>query len=218
MTTKTTRLIFLTIILLAISTNAFALTITAELDNDGNTTTISKEVVETKEFKVTFVPIATEILNPNLNKIYNHNKEFLKATYPISETGFKSELSPIPYIPKTPLELVPKLGLAILLNELVIEDLLTAKFSDKVVGIINYEYLKLLVWGNDVYGASKPENKIAVLIASDQNYLAAHEIGHTYGLCDEYSLTAWNDQNCEPPRTKVRGFRWVQLAHFDSVA
>jgi hypothetical protein len=37
----------------------------------------------------------------------------------------------------------------------------------------------------------------AMVVEYPDEYVVAHELGHTFGLCDEYSYTEWNRQNSE---------------------
>ena len=38
---------------------------------------------------------------------------------------------------------------------------------------------------------------LAMIVEYKDEYVVAHELGHTFGLCDEYSYTYWNLQNTE---------------------
>jgi len=204
------------VFLLAVGNSATAINISAEVD--GNTASISKEVIDTSPFRVTFRPIDFEILDPNLGKIYYNNAEFLQAIYPVSEDEFESGLFPFPHISK-PGEIIPVLGLPVLLNNLYIEELLRGNLTHRLIGIINKSQLQYITQQPSALGVSLyPLNFTTVLISSDYNSHAAHEIGHTLGFCDEYSLSDWNRENsfypsgCANPfpedNTNIKGF-WV---------
>lgn len=47
----------------------------------------------------------------------------------------------------------------------------------------------------DVVGWAAGEQ--AIVVESDDPYVTAHEIGHTFGLCDEYSYSVWLQQDEE---------------------
>lgn len=48
---------------------------------------------------------------------------------------------------------------------------------------------------SDVAGWTSGGNAMVVEYAAE--YVTAHELGHTFGLCDEYSYTEWSRQNSE---------------------
>ncbi len=201
------------------NSSALSLTISAELNDNEDSMTILKNGVETKEFSVTFRPIFRPAYlgtsDLDFDKIYHNNKEFLKATYPVSESNFKPELWTFPHV-LSPEELIPKWGLVLLLQNLIIEEYIVGNFSDKIVGIIDETNLEHLAGQPNVKGAAfYPYNTTAVVIASDANSTATHEIGHTFGLCDEYSLTAWNDQNSSYPRGCPNKFPPAGLGNID---
>jgi len=179
--------------LLVISHSVEAITISAEVD--GNTLSVSKEVIDTSSFRITFRPIDFKILNSDLGKIYHDNAEFLQATYPISENNFESGLFLIPHISNAS-EIIPLFGLFELLNNLYREELMRGNFANRVVGIIDKSQLQYLTQRSNALGVSLyPLNQTSVLISSDYNSHAAHEIGHTLSFCDEYSLSDWDREN-----------------------
>lgn len=65
--------------------------------------------------------------------------------------------------------------------------------ADRYVGLTNSELI--LDGDEDVAGYTFGANYQAVLAESWSVEITAHELGHTYGLCDEYSYFDWFVQN-----------------------
>src|SRR5262249_34534660 len=77
-------------------------------------------------------------------------------------------------------------------------------YTERSVGIVPQDWLRDNLGLNDgTFGYSYRPQQIfyptGAVVIEDYNYtlpfLAAHEIGHTYGLCDEYNSAKWQDQN-----------------------
>lgn len=67
--------------------------------------------------------------------------------------------------------------------------------ADRYVGLTDVD---LAVEGDaDVSGYTFGEGYQAVIAEADGVEITAHELGHTYGLCDEYYYPAWAAQNIE---------------------
>jgi len=194
---ETSALLFYIFIAFFIS-NATAFTISAEVNNDGNVVSVHPDIVETSDFKITFRPINWKFISGDTSKIYRQNSEYLEALYPLSENRFKRDYFFLPHFTSRK-EQAPVSGLIYLMNNLYLEELLRFNIPDRVVGIIDSDLLNSLTV-RPLDGASfYPINFTTVLISTDKNSTAAHEIGHTLGFCDEYSGFAWGLQNIYYP-------------------
>lgn len=179
----------------------------SEENENNNTETINVNVVNTKELDVVFRPIEVPIPQfENFEETKENGTEFLQATYPVSPERLISRVNEVPHMLSEG-ERIPDFdfGLRLLLVNLYIEQILSGDNSfDHVVGVVPDQIMRELTSG---VGASLfpwptvlvtptrlPETRINDTIIS-----TSHELGHTYGLCDEYSYCAWKSQN---------DFRW----------
>lgn len=51
----------------------------------------------------------------------------------------------------------------------------------------------------NVTGWTTGPNSLGVVGEAGADYVIAHELGHTYGLCDEYNFAVWTEENLEFP-------------------
>ena len=70
--------------------------------------------------------------------------------------------------------------------------------ADRYLGITSTD---IVVDGEDsVVGYTMGDNAYSVISEAAGVEITAHELGHTYGLCDEYDYNAWTFQNEEMPQ------------------
>lgn len=70
--------------------------------------------------------------------------------------------------------------------------------ADRYIGITSQNIV--LEGDADIVGFTQGDNAYSVLSEADDASVVAHELGHTYGLCDEYSYEAWMYQNEDFPQ------------------
>ena len=111
--------------------------------------------------------------------IVKNHVDFINRTYPLSDQ--------ISY--KTSEKFISKLGDYdwTLLLDVALKAKIAKIKEDRIIGIFpSYkDYLGLKFIGIER----------TVIAREDSNTTTAHEIGHTYGLCDEYDVSTWNFQD-----------------------
>lgn len=67
--------------------------------------------------------------------------------------------------------------------------------ADRYIGLTDGD---ISLYGiSDIAGWTAGPDTLAVVGEAAAVSVTAHELGHTYGLCDEYSYSAWSQQNLE---------------------
>ncbi|MBU2562632.1 MAG: DUF1573 domain-containing protein, partial [Nanoarchaeota archaeon] len=164
--------------------------ITAEVDPDkkyyetdeDNTSSITMNVVDTKNFKIVFRPVEEEIFNySEFEAAAEEQSKFIKALYPIAEDEMEVNIIPIPYV-RGPLD---RLHIGFLFAGLF-DNLYLGYLNDAVVGIIPDNWLAQYGYSG-VDGLSSNLIPKAVLSEATAKHITAHEVGHIYELCDEYN-------------------------------
>jgi len=213
-------------------------TIIEELDKDNNYNEIQITVKETKDLNIEYLKIKPRILSffesPNseaFKKTVDQSNKFIRATYPIRDTGIQFGTGEFTSITGGPywfnIEIVPPCGLMVFnLFDMIglpfklqdmqrLEKIAIKLGKDKVIGIVDESYFEGTCFGeNDnkicVAGVSDPNIKKAVIIVEGYYTAAAHEIGHTYNLKDEYKV---DEGTCTIPEGNegdpAHGF-WVE--------
>ncbi|MFH1978255.1 MAG: hypothetical protein ABIJ92_02935 [Candidatus Aenigmatarchaeota archaeon] len=154
------------------------------------------DVVETHKLNIGFVPVDWE---PQLN--FNAYKkdvlQFMNSTYPLSDDGFNiTDHAEIATAPVVGVPFVP----ALLLQIRGATQLSSNEYPDRSVGIVPPSWFFQHGLGNSK-GFAISSRLLqyafpAVVLEAGRQELLAHEIGHTYFLCDE-NVSEWNDQNTE---------------------
>jgi hypothetical protein len=163
--------------------------------NLSSTKTVYKDVIETRDLKVIFVPVD----NPQyFESTVKNSLEFIQDIYPLSEEGLIG-LNQTNSIYSSSLH-HSTLTLPFLLNDVqksgMISGLRSGIFPDKVVGVVEKDWFEdVLLLQSGTIGYSIPLSTNAVLVEDGYRQVSAHEIGHTYGLCDEYDEGEWDRQN-----------------------
>ena len=177
-------LVFTTIIVIA---NVSSLT---DSNPSNNVKSINVTVVETKKLNLTFIPID----NPdNFDGNVEDFVEFFNLTYPISNGGLL--VSKGQSYTSSPEE---KSNLGRLLFNIGKKGLLS--YKKRTVGIVPKYWFKNFTSLSDALGYARVQHSVGffpsgLVEAREIRQIAAHEIGHTYGLCDEYSPSNWSYQN-----------------------
>lgn len=145
-------------------------------------------VFNTRNLSLAFISVD----NPqNFEYIALKNLEFIRKLYPLKESGIQYALN------RTNINSNISSGSDSALYALLIRihksTLISGKLPERSVGIVPEGWFSSHTGDNEAIGVSMPFNS-GVLIeeqAGLYDHGAAHEIGHTYGLCDEYSSSTW---------------------------
>ncbi|MBR9704729.1 hypothetical protein GOV12_04910, partial [Candidatus Pacearchaeota archaeon] len=158
---------------------------------------INIDVINTRDLKVDFVPIDEK--SSIFDGTVANNTEFIRSTFPLAGerliTGTNYEI------------LSSSFGLVLeddekfrLLKDVYKKGRLS-RSTDRVVGIVPDGWFSAHGQGDlkgytsfgKIFGIAYGTK--SVIIEESYMHGVAHEIGHTFGLCDEYSTTEWNIQN-----------------------
>ena len=156
----------------------------------------SVNVVETRDLTLTFVAVngPTEFESTALDSI-----DFIDKVYPLKDNGIISELN------YTSIQSIAiehnSLGLYLLLHRIHKSTLIAGEKPERSVGVVPNGWFADNLNDPSAIGMSLPLYHSAVLVEEDFgnnnffDHISAHELGHTYGLCDEYNETEWDRQN-----------------------
>lgn len=67
--------------------------------------------------------------------------------------------------------------------------------ADRYVGLTNGNIAPMGY--SDIVGYTEGPDSNGLVLEADEDFVSAHELGHTFGLCDEYSYLTWERQNAE---------------------
>ncbi|MDP3698370.1 MAG: hypothetical protein Q8R47_02175 [Nanoarchaeota archaeon] len=171
------KILFLLLIIISLCSVRFGLAMTdLNLNNNQNTTTVN--VVDTGEFTLNFVPA---ILNNNQLADFNNNVvdhfEFFKKVYPLADDKLSYTTSnPVSISSSNLPTALPLFQLKMLLSE-----------ADRTVGLFSQNLYPQMGRASRFIFTSVLANELS-------ESTTAHEIGHTFQLCDEYNISIWDSQ------------------------
>ncbi len=156
----------------------------------------SVDVMKTRNLSLTFVSVD----NPyNFDSTPLDAMDFIYKTYPLKNNGIIYQINKT-NIYSTNSE-HNRLGIHKLLYRIHKSTYVSGKLPERSVGVlpVNWFYNNLGAQYATTVGYSKPLYHNAILVQEDFgdffDHVSAHELGHTYGLCDEYSEDDWNKQD-----------------------
>ncbi|MEK6953760.1 MAG: hypothetical protein AABX01_02040 [Candidatus Micrarchaeota archaeon] len=161
-------------------------------------------VTKTRELKLAFIYVdrditTTETMRTPFDLVAT--KEFIRKTYPIADTAIKINGGTFynsSYVPRSELRLINLVLLDIATNVLL-STFFTGFIPESNIGVVpNGWFNQWPGLGNDTSGLQMPLfSEITDTILVDERFttVTAHELGHTYGLCEEYDVQRWNEQN-----------------------
>jgi hypothetical protein len=160
--------------------------------NLSSTKIMCKDVIETRGMDISIVAVDSKSSSFS-NTIYN-NTEFMNLTYPFSNVDLRVSVNDDIFYPSIGSTLEPDEEQD-LLREIYREGRISG-YSDRVVGVVpsgwfeEHESSGLGYAYFGPFGAMK-----AVIIEEGYRHGFAHELGHTFRLCEEYSSSDWEYQN-----------------------
>ena len=164
-----------------------------------NKTNVTKlvNVTRTRELNLSFVSVDGP---QDFEKTALDNMEFLNKIYPLKDNGINFVLNRTDF-KSHPFERNALLVFS-LLSRIHKSTLISGQLPERSVGIVPYNWFANNMGMPGTRGYSKGILSQAVLIEEDfgnlyqiLNHASAHELGHTYGLCDEYDNFTWFIQN-----------------------
>lgn len=165
-----------------------------ESDENNNTQTISANVVETKEFRTIFRGVDWAFSDEDFVEYSQKQARFILGTYPVSQGKYYTEFNLAPFDSRTdPTQELSDTDYLSILIGLHLSELLAGKNFDRIVGLVTDDWFS--AHGSESEGISHPLEHSAILASISSPSISAHEIGHTYGLCDEYYYNVWSYQN-----------------------
>ncbi|MFH2142450.1 MAG: SBBP repeat-containing protein [Bacteroidota bacterium] len=186
------------------------MSITAEISSTVpgfDTTNITEwvNITKTRMFNITFVPIRTfgihDGIPVNFDDSVDNSSIFINKTYPLSDSGLRTTKT------QEMVDLVSFLGqshniftLPVLAAEVQIAAFLSGNYHEKSVGIVKEGFFKDVLFAENFLGFAVWQNGsgLTSVIIEDRIVSGiAHEIAHTYELCDEYSDDQWTKNNCD---------------------
>ncbi len=169
----------------------------SNLTNNGKL--VNVEVLNTRDLTIEFTQV--DSLVENYNQIVENQIHFLNRTYPLADDKFFPDSSQIIY--SSGFTNFSTERYCDLTKDLFKFIRITRDFraTDRMIGVVEDGWFALRGRSNTngLSCGSSIENEVKAVIieptVSTVNHLTAHEIGHTYGLCDEYNRTEWDIQN-----------------------
>ena len=153
----------------------------------------SVNVVQTRNFTLTFVSVdgPTNFIDTAEDAL-----NYINKLYPIKDDGVKYAIN------ISNMESGSGQGVSYrLLSNIYKSTLIAGELPERAVGVVPDGWFseKLGPGHENVKGYAKLLYHKSILVEEDSNdfndYVSAHELGHTYGLCDEYNETDWDRQN-----------------------
>ncbi len=185
-------------VMMIASTSLASATSDSNLSN--NIYPVNISIIDTDNIAVVYVDMA---MQSGINSFINYNEEFIKKTYPLADdgfTGWKTLNSGVlnefeDYESQSKADDVIQ---SIKLYNKVFKAAAIENIT-RAVGIVPYGYLSSkfpnLLPQNTIGYAWPNTYTVLVEFYQPKTSLIAHELGHTYLLCDEYSYTEWSTQN-----------------------
>ena len=183
---KINKLIGILVIIIALNTIEVNSLIDSNPSNNVKNITIN--VVETKSMNITFRPVDQQIFSDS-NMIDMVN--FINKTYPVSDSGLLiskgtslNSLS-IEHGNFTIISLLIRLSKGAILSGDI----------KRVVGVLPRDWFGGFIGLQGTRGLAFDSLPGVLVEDFSVRYVAAHEVGHTFGFCEEYNSTAWNKQD-----------------------
>lgn len=183
---KLNIVLIITIMLCSFSVNGLL-----DSNPSNNVKNITVNVFQTKKLNITFIPVD----NPNnFNLNVDEFVNFFNKTYPIADDSLLVTTGNSYITTQAERTNISRL----LFNIAKFSAILGTK--TRTVGVVPKDWFKTFTNKPDAVGFAYISLGIITLPsglaeARDTRQIAAHEIGHTFGLCDEHTATDWDKQD-----------------------
>lgn len=158
-----------------------------------DTMTTYVNVTSTRTLSILYVPI-DKMVSSYENKV-NDNHEFIQKTYPLRDNGIDKNISFEVYNTNN-VDLSTDAKACDFLRKFNEKMWLTENKEHRVIGITSDAWFGERGMSSNTRGYTCfKEVPAAILSAEGFRQNTAHEVGHTYGLCDEYNLNVWGNQS-----------------------
>ncbi len=178
---KETFILIFVIIFITLCSSGLALSDSISNNNNMN---VSVNVIETINLELNFVPVKLGNYSTNnfQSNIADH-AEFLRNIYPLADDAVTyTTSSPVTY---------STTDLDVAIFRFIFSLPIAKVQSDKYIGIFN----KPPGPDKEIGIAAMRLSSKSVLAHEDFFITTAHEVGHTYFLCDEYDISLWEEQD-----------------------
>ena len=174
------------------------LNVVPEADETNNSKNLSPNVVETGGINILYVPVDWAYYADSFERVFvplvKDQNSFMFATYPFSRDNFRSRISMrnLDLGLRENQKLSP-IEILSILKRLNREYLLAGSNYDKIVGVVPGFWFSFHYIGSE--GVTSFLFPNVALVDAATTISTSHEVGHTYGLCDEYNFLTWNIQH-----------------------
>jgi len=164
------------------------------LTNNEYTTSI--DVQENRNIKVVFRPI--DALEDDYQEYVEDSAEFMQEVYPVKEFGIQSTIRDDIHDTENAQYLTDDAACQFL-TDFRIASRITVKADHRLVGFVSASWFGEHRNKPSVRGYTCDGNLNTAIVNLDSRHNVAHEIGHTYFLCDEYAESDWIRENRDYP-------------------
>jgi len=137
---------------------------------------------------IDFVPVDGPT---NFQNTIDESVLFINKTYPLADDGivYTKAFVPVPTILIPPIPILFEINVLLSVRS---ASILSGHFTERSVGVVqNGWFADNSLFAPNARGYAFYTFFPAVVIEEGFRHNAAHELGHTYGLCDEYSDSDW---------------------------
>jgi hypothetical protein len=146
---------------------------------------LNLDVIQTRNLKLTYMPV-DDISQSFFTSSVIDSAEFINRTYPLKDNGLSYTISP--RISAEDLSMPSKEQKV--LKRIYRSSLVAGEFPDIAVGIATSGWFNNEVSDPDSSGTNIGRYP-AILVEGGIKHAVGHEIGHHFGMCDEYSALTW---------------------------
>ncbi|MHA1691942.1 MAG: FG-GAP repeat domain-containing protein, partial [Candidatus Heimdallarchaeaceae archaeon] len=162
--------------------------ITIEVTDGSNiaNNTLTFDVYDTRTLDILYIPVDGP---ENIIDFVDDSNGFLQKIYPLENNGINFEIdNPI----SSNIFHSSSLLLVDLEQHLTLYRGLNDFYPERAVGVLPIDW-----FGDGTKGQSQRTGEVAI-VEEIYDFLPAHELGHTYDLCDENAESNWDRQNRNP--------------------
>jgi len=151
--------------------------------------TVTVDVIETDELKI-YYKLIDEVTQEDFAQGVSNSSDFIQRTYPISDDGLIQKVSNVPLYPPTN-GTMSSFELSLFMLQLKVAQEIS--LSEHGVGLVTPGWIGDHISGTppDSGGFTFGRIPSTKLVDVTKRKTSAHEIGHSFNLCDEYGDFYW---------------------------